>query len=219
MANNLPNKELVNILIEAYKPCENFGICKDAKWNPEEGDIPRGFLGAIGSIEDIEAIFIIAEPSTPQETYSTNISNIDHMKEAVDDAYMRYSSMTSLGHKNLNRIMERIWPEIEFNDHLKKVWITESRLCSVSSPLASTSVSDRMLCAEKYLLKQLELFDLDKVKIVCFGGKSHETMDRLGVNYLKAGAIYPPGCNFPKTKKSWDNVINEIKNKSDLISR
>ena len=60
---------------------------------------------------------------------------------------------------------------------------------------------------------------MDKVKVVCFGGKSHTTMDKLGINYLKAGAIYPPGCNQKKVKKSWDNVINVIKNESDYSSR
>ena len=30
-----PNDALLSILADAYRPCPNFGICREAVWNPE----------------------------------------------------------------------------------------------------------------------------------------------------------------------------------------
>ena len=62
-----PNKALSSILRPAFKPCAGFdGACKDvAQWKPERGHVPRGFVGALGSTDEVEVVLLIAEPGNP----------------------------------------------------------------------------------------------------------------------------------------------------------
>ena len=41
-----PNPGLFDALIRACRPCQYFGTCREAVWNPRRGHVPRGFLGA-----------------------------------------------------------------------------------------------------------------------------------------------------------------------------
>ena len=62
-----PNKKIVDLMIPAYT-CPHFSNisiektntkkCIQANYLPEYGHIPRGFIGAIAEIKDIEAIFV-----------------------------------------------------------------------------------------------------------------------------------------------------------------
>lgn len=66
-----PDDELSALLLEAYEPCSNInvksGICPQAKWDPESGHIPRGFLGAMGALDDVELVMVFAEPGHPHK--------------------------------------------------------------------------------------------------------------------------------------------------------
>ena len=45
-----PAQELLSIFSQAY-PCSNFsGICQSMRWNPEDGHIPRGFMGTTQNV-------------------------------------------------------------------------------------------------------------------------------------------------------------------------
>ena len=62
----LPAAELIENLLPAYSPCSAFQQeCRSAKWCPEKGFVPRGFLGAIGSIQDVRLVLLTAEPGDP----------------------------------------------------------------------------------------------------------------------------------------------------------
>ena len=41
-----PESQAFRWLIRVYRPCQYFGTCREAVWNPRRGHIPRGFLGA-----------------------------------------------------------------------------------------------------------------------------------------------------------------------------
>lgn len=60
-----PNPQLLALLLEAYRPCQNFGICREAKWSPADGHIPRGFLGATGELSEVEVVMVFSEPGHP----------------------------------------------------------------------------------------------------------------------------------------------------------
>lgn len=64
-----PEDELSALMRQAYMPCSNIdvelGLCREAKWAPETGHIPRGFLGATGALEDVELVMVFAEPGHP----------------------------------------------------------------------------------------------------------------------------------------------------------
>ena len=42
----LPNKQLLSAMRDAYNPYTNFGTCREARWSPTVGQIPHGFIGA-----------------------------------------------------------------------------------------------------------------------------------------------------------------------------
>jgi len=63
----LPNKKMLDVLLKAYSPCVNIGVCREAKFDPLSGHVPRGFLGCTGNLEDVKVIFVFAEPGHPHQ--------------------------------------------------------------------------------------------------------------------------------------------------------
>ena len=62
-----PAKELVEILRKAYLPCPGFKYdCEGtATWAPQKGHVPRGFIGALGDIKEVEVVILTAQPDAP----------------------------------------------------------------------------------------------------------------------------------------------------------
>jgi len=64
-----PNEQLVDVLLPAFGPCRYIDVCsascRQAKWLPEVGHIPRGFLGATRQLSDVEVVMVFAEPGHP----------------------------------------------------------------------------------------------------------------------------------------------------------
>ena len=59
-----PAIELLDLLLPAYSPCAGFSArCAGvAKWAPESGHLPRGYLGATARLDDVDLILLVAEP-------------------------------------------------------------------------------------------------------------------------------------------------------------
>ena len=90
---NPPFSELSEIMQKAYNPCGKFDLVKQgskynnleraessvcvADWNPKEGYIPRGFIGATGDKTDVEAVLICIKPDKPHanEKYSPDLKS------------------------------------------------------------------------------------------------------------------------------------------------
>jgi len=58
--------QLAKILEPAY-PCPEFEArCKSImRWEPKAGHVPRGYYGAIGNLDEVELILVVAEPGDP----------------------------------------------------------------------------------------------------------------------------------------------------------
>jgi hypothetical protein len=66
-------------LRDAFAPCPAVGRqCRDARWSPREGHVPRGFLGAIGQLSEVELVLVVAEPGDP-------LAGEDHSGHNPDD--------------------------------------------------------------------------------------------------------------------------------------
>jgi ATP adenylyltransferase len=206
----LPHEKMLNVLLRAYEPCPNFGTCPEARWKPREGHIPRGYLGCTGELEEVEAVFVFAEPGHPQpgesyiETSSTSL-----VKQVIEASYKYKSKGIDLFHKNLLWIMNELWPELSFDECLRKVWMTESRLCSVENEIAEVKGGDIRLCTREFLIPQIEI--LPKATVVLFGGKARNRTDQCIPQALSAYALSPPGANHKPARPSWKNAIKEIK--------
>ena len=215
--NLLPADELIEILKPAYEPCKFFESCAEAKWSPESGYLPRGYLGATGKISEVEVVFVLAEPGHPLEKYPKNVDALTHITNCVEVAYECYFHNTcqgtplgknGIGHLNLRYVINMLWPNLSFDQQLRKVWITESRLCSIKDEIGKIKPKERYVCADNYLRKQLEL--LFHAEVISFGDKAHAMLDQLGAPYHKAWALYPPGANNPKAKESWRAAVDKI---------
>lgn len=206
--NLAPNNALLNILLEAYRPCENFGLCREAIWNPDEGHIPRGFLGATGELEDIEVVMIFAEPGHAhgEEQYDPKAEPLDLLMSGVRHTYNCFSSGHDLFHRNARWFISNLFPDLSFDQQLRHVWMTEGRLCSIANEIGN--VRDRT-CARSFLIPQLEL--LPQAAVVAFGGKAQDYLKGQMRDWLRAYALAPPGANHTTARPSWEAAIAEIK--------
>jgi len=163
----LPNKDLLDVLLPAYAPCAQFGMCREAQWNPARGQIPRGFIGATGKPEDVEVVMVFSEPGHPHhgEGHDSNASPIDLMRSGMAHVHKCYKTRTDTFHSNVRWFMSQLYPNLTFDEQLRHIWLTEGRLCSIDNEIGSTR--DRT-CAAFYLTRQIAL--LPNAVVVAFGG-------------------------------------------------
>ena len=200
---------LKDILKPAYR-CVGFdGTCSSKmQWAPHLGLVPRGFYGATGDLEDVALVLVLAEPGNPspnpgpEECYS----DVDSAFAFTEHCYLRAGGQ---GHENVRALILRCFHGLSLVDAMRKVWITESVLCSASSPGADIE----RFCAKQYLLRQLQLFPHATIAAM---GKSkavkrlNRYKDQIPNRIVECGAVFPPGCNFESTKDSWDKLVEIV---------
>ena len=92
---------------------------------------------------------------------------------------------------------------------MRKVWMTESVLCSAKKEGGSVGVSASRSCGERYLRAQLQA--LSHALVVALGSKAEKRLRDLGINdFLSAYAAAPPGCNRKEAKQSWERIPLEL---------
>ena len=204
--------ELIELFATGY-PCHAFStVCKSMRWDPMNGHIPRGFVGAMGALSDVEVILVVAEPGDPQPG--------DHqtMEEAVTHAYYSYKSGTGVFHQKARAFLELCWPGLPFDEQMKRVWITESVLCSADRTTGPVPVAVENECGIRFLKKQLDLFP--NALVVALGGKAQKRLARMGVQaFERAHAFGLPGCNQKEALASWVRVSQLLRGKRLEVPR
>tara|TARA_R110002051_G_scaffold30487_1_gene70515 strand:- start:20753 stop:21388 length:636 start_codon:yes stop_codon:yes gene_type:complete len=202
-----PNKGMLDVMLPAYRPCLNFGICKEAVWKPEVGHIPRGFFGATGALSEVQLIMIFAEPGHTygEEEYDPNSDAMNLLMHGVRHTYSCFESGRDQFHRNTRWFLDRVFPQMSFDEQLKHVWMTEGRLCSVAKEIGG--FKDRT-CSSHYLGKQIEL--LPNATVVAFGGKAQDYMKSIRSDWIRAYALSPPGANHRPARPSWEAAIEAI---------
>lgn len=214
----LPNIELLDILEPAYSPCPSFfGACeKTATWRPRLGHVPRGFLGATGSVGDIELVLLIAEPGDPYENsaYDPSRAAESFIAQAVDETYQCFDDKKDFFHRNIRSILELYFRDLDFDDQLRRTWITETYLCSAPEEGGSVPAAAEKACGETYLKAQLEL--LAKRPIIALGDKAKKRVNRLKSKIrglesrlFYASAASPPESNKPRAVASWEAAVKD----------
>jgi hypothetical protein len=200
------HRSLVAVLEPAYAPCPAFqGACVDMRWDPQHGHVPRGFSGAQGTREEIELVLVVAEPGDPYKGESYGPSTYP-----LYEAPKPWGQSSDQYHRNLRSLLSACWPGLPEAQLRRRVWITESVLCSAATEggrIASRSAAE---CSRRYLLPQLTL--LSHATVAAFGSKAQSRLKAVGFqNYLRAFALAPPGCNFKGAKESWLQVAHEVR--------
>jgi hypothetical protein len=187
----LPNSELLTVLGEAYRPCGNIGICREAQWDPRRGHIPRGFLGAIGAPHEVEVVMVFAEPGHTYDGhgFDERLGPDGLLNGALQQTYDCFKNMTDQFHANTRWFMSQLYPNLNFDEQLRHIWLTEGRLCSINNEIGN--VKDRT-CASYYLRRQLDV--LPNATVVAFGRKAQRYLDGLGIPRIDAYALAPPGA-------------------------
>jgi hypothetical protein len=200
-------RELERILDPAYR-CKNFdkgqACCKEMRWDIPAGHVPRGFRGACGEISSVELVLVLAEPGDPQPGEAREVlkSRSDYARRPLDGGKGQFQ-------RNLSTILNLCWPGASYEEQKRKVWITESVLCSAPRECGPVPQSVVRACGEKYLLPQLRLFP--KALIVALGRKAQKRLSDIGVKeFLPASAAAPPEGNKPKARVSWRKIAEEL---------
>lgn len=156
-----------NILAPAYMPCVEFQrACVQMRWQPDDGHVPRGFLGAAGSLDKVELVLVFAEPGDP---------HIGELHDGLDSEYeyatFAFSKGEDLFHRNVRKTLDMCWTALSFEQQMRKAWLTESVLCSARKECGSVpSASARHRPGRHYLLAQLQLFP--GALVVALGSKA-----------------------------------------------
>ena len=206
------------------------GSCPQSTWVPKSGHIPRGFLGATGTLQDVQLVMVLAEPGTPQpqERYRADVQHKeDLLRSTVDFVHDCYrcarpsddpwdGSYLNSVHHNARWFLQRLYPELTFEQQLRHVWITESRLCSLQKSSESATKAVYRSCEETYLAKQLAV--LRHAHVVAFGPtKAQKSMERLGVATVlprseKVAALSQRSYTaLAKARRTWKAVIQTLR--------
>ncbi len=219
--NIYPNAKLISVLKRAYAPrCPHFsshgGSCPESTWEPQCGHVPRGFLGATGALEEVRVVMVLAEPGNPQhsEEYDSNLDSEGMLKSTVKFVHQCYDRRCGKLHSHARWFLDCLYPKLEFEEQLRRVWITESRLCSLNESAGQGRLELYWRCEDHYLAEQLKL--LSHADVVAFGGKARATVRRLRKRQpirqvIEAFALSPRPSQLDDAHHSWEDALRELR--------
>ena len=163
--------------------------------------IPRG-VGNYRAGRTCTRVF--AEPSDPH-------SNESHtgLSSAYEYSAFTFETGTDQFHRNVKSILNACWPQIPYGEQMRKIWMTESVLCSGLAEGGRVRRAASVECGMRYLLPQLLL--LPHALVVALGRKAQDRLRAIGhMNFLSVAAVAPPGCNFAGARESWNRIPEEL---------
>ena len=202
------NPELHRLLLPAYRPCRNFsGACREMRWNPPAGHVPRGFCGATGELSEVVLVLVTAEPGDPHDQESHPADTEAAVRSTFEYAYRCYQNGKDQYHRNIRAILDLCFPDRSFDEHMRRTWMTESVLCSATKEGASVRGPVERACRVGYLDPQLDLFP--SAVVAALGGKAAKRLR--GRAFISAFAAAPPGCNFRGARESWEAIARAVR--------
>jgi uracil-DNA glycosylase len=208
------NAAVEAVLMGAYMPCPAFGTaCRGMRWAHERGHVPRGFCGATGPLADVQLVLVGAEPGDPHdgENHVLDGTPVQRLESAYAYAYECFRSGKDLYHRNMQHLLTLCWPNESVEEHLRKVWITDSVLCSAAVEGGPVPAAAARECRARYLEAELALFP--GALVVALGGKAQKRLAGLS-GVVKAFAVAPPGCNFRGARESWAEVARLVQSRA-----
>ena len=162
-------QKLISTLLD-MQYFDEFGICADAICDKASGHLTRGFSGVTDSLCDVLFRVVFAEPGfrLPGERYSDSAAeNARHLLSA------RFLELgVNQFHRNITEFLTQVFPLFSRNlqEQFKRVWLSESRHCSLAEETGSIGRVERSRCANKYFVEQIRLFS--NAIVLLAGGKA-----------------------------------------------
>ena len=198
---------LAQTLLPAHAPCQHFfDVCSEMRWKPEQGHVPRGVCGATGTLAEVELVLVSAEPGDPLPGETHTGSTVDSAV-AYSIACLRTPATTF--HQNIRLIMDLCFPGQTFEEQLRRIWRTNSVLCSARVECGGVSRIVERTCIMTYLSRQLAL--VPGALVAALGRKALRRLDRHGI------AAFPalhPSSRVSNTEKlaSWNALATALRN-------
>ncbi len=200
-----PAPEFVGNLATAYR-CGSFDkACMSMRWNPEGGHIPRGYTGATGTLQDVSLVICLAEPGDPNriERYDF-LSGAEQLVQTTAAGVAGAIAKGGRGfHGNLLYVIRACWPDLSFDEQLKRTWITEATLCSAQNTTKPVPKEIEFECASRYLKKQIAL--VPDAFILALGRKAEQRLRAVGIRFdFAARAVGRPIGSRIDAESSWN---------------
>ena len=201
------DERLIDMLLSMQR-CGNFDVCAEAKYDPASGHVPRGFSGATGSLDEVLLVMVMAEPGFPLDGEKYKGEPVEDLKLLLCSKYLR--SGENLIHRNVLKFLNDVFPMLDGNidELLKRVWLTESRHCSIANEIGNIRKRDRLICSQRHLVEQFKLFPN---AIVLLAGNKAGQVKGLINNTIECGAFAPPGCNHFKVRQSHTDAAEKVR--------
>lgn len=130
------------------------------------------------------------------------------MRSSSAYVYRCFRDGQDLFHRNVRLILDWCFPDLPFDEQLRRTWITDSVLCSARVESGDVRKAVWESCRRRYLEAQLAL--VPGAVVAALGGKAFKRMRGIpGV--IKASAAAPPGCNFKGARESWEAIAAAVR--------
>jgi Zn ribbon nucleic-acid-binding protein len=160
--------------------------------------------GATGELSEVESVLVSSEPGDPLPGETHDINNIA-TTVAFSVQCLRYPATPF--HQNIRLIMDLCFPGCSFDDHLRKMWRTNSVLCSARVECGSIPAQIARTCIAEYLTKQLAL--VPHAVVAALGSKTQGRLRQAGISAFPA---LHPSCREPNESKlaSWQALAELV---------
>jgi hypothetical protein len=192
---------IAEILVPAYDPCGGFaGTCRDMRWEPDRGHVPRGFLGATGTLDEVELVLLFDAPGRPGtgERHTGLASTYRYAMSGFRDGASEF-------HRNVRTLLDLCWPDEPFERQLRRVWMTQSLLCSPRQRDEASTAAASVECARRYLVPQAKLFS--SCVVATLGALAARRAKAAGlVGTIAAVSPAPPASQRAGARESWERI-------------
>ncbi len=180
-------------------------------WSPADGYVPRGVCGATGDLSEVELVLVSAEPGDPLPGEVHDGNGI--ASTAVFSVQCLRCPPTPF-HGNVRHIMDLCFPGCSFDDQLRKVWRTNSVLCSAKMECGSIPGDVERTCIAEYLTKQLAL--VPHAVVAALGAKAQRRLRQAGISAFPA---LHPSCRESNEAKqaSWQALAERVRKKRGQV--
>ena len=205
--------QLFNTLAPSHAPCRHFnGNCRDMRWLPAEGHVPRGFCGATGDTSEVELVLVTAEPGDPLPGEIHDGRDIVSMAAFSLGCLLRPATPF---HQNVRLILDLCFPNTPLEEQFRKVWRTNSVLCSARIECGSVPRLVEKTCISEYLVRQLAL--IPNAVVAALGSKAQHRLKRAGISAFPA---LHPSCRESSAAKraSWEALAARVHKNCQAIT-